>query len=91
MLDVSRQLTGHLLQACGRQVTLWGGGGGEGRVKHNVKMTLFSAKIVWTSPLSRKYFTHTAIRLIADIRTVTLSQKVQCIFKNYVALKSKFD
>ena len=30
------------------------GGGGEGGtgIKHNVKMTLFSAKIVWTSPLS---------------------------------------
>ena len=41
--DVSRLLTGHLLRARGRHVTLWGGGGG---VKHNVKMTLFSAKIV---------------------------------------------
>ena len=30
------------------------GGGGEGGVKHNVKMTLFSAKIVWTSPLNTK-------------------------------------
>ena len=48
MRDVSRLLTGHLLRECGRQVTLWGGGG----IKHNVKMTLFSAKIVWTSPLN---------------------------------------
>ena len=32
MCDVSRLLTGHLLRARGRQVTLWGGGGegGEG-------------------------------------------------------------
>ena len=29
-------------------MTLWGGG-----VKHNVKMMLFSAKIVWTSHLTR--------------------------------------
>ena len=35
---------------CG--VTLWGEEGGG--VKHNVKMTLFSAKIVWTSPLSQR-------------------------------------
>ena len=48
--DVSRLLTGHLLQARGRQVTLWGGGG----VKYNVKMALFSEKIVWTSSLSFK-------------------------------------
>ena len=34
--DVSRLLTGHLLRARGRQVTLWGG--------EDVKMTLFSAK-----------------------------------------------
>ena len=27
-------------------------GGGRGGVKHNVKMTLFSANIVWISPLS---------------------------------------
>ena len=39
----------HLLRARGRQVTLWGGG-----VKHNVKMKLFSAKIVWTSPLNEQ-------------------------------------
>ena len=31
-------------------MTLWRGRAG---VKHNVKMTLFSAKIVWTSPLRR--------------------------------------
>ena len=48
MRDVSRLLTGQLLRARGRQVTIWGGGG----VKHSVKMTLFSAKIVWTSPLN---------------------------------------
>ena len=32
---------------CG--VMFWGGGGG---IKHNVTMTLFFAKIVWTSPLT---------------------------------------
>ena len=37
--DVSRLLTSYLLRERGRQVTLWGEG-----VKHNVKMTLFSAK-----------------------------------------------
>ena len=51
-------------------MTLWGeggggrgeGGGGRGEggggrgVKHNVKMTLFSAKIVWTSPLTRPHY-----------------------------------
>ena len=41
--DVSRLLTGHLLRARGRQVTLWSRGEGGG-VKYNVKMTLLSAK-----------------------------------------------
>ena len=47
-------LTGHLLRARERQVTLWGGRGG---VKH-VKMTLFSAKIFWTSPLRQQCIAH---------------------------------
>ena len=55
MRDVSRLLTGYIPFASTRKtsVTLRRGGGGGGGVKHNVKITLFSAKIVRTSPLNR--------------------------------------
>ena len=46
MRDVSRLLTPFASTLKTSDVT----GGRGGGVKYNVKMTLFSAKIVWTSP-----------------------------------------